>query len=199
MVEKRKAVRYRHGGASNIAFLRPDGEFVRPLVDLSTTGLMAAVQEGEGKLLRPGDAVHMELRRPAGSVSLRGIVIHCSPFRRGLGVGIAFTDGMARDHGVSSLGNAVEDPESGGLRLQRGSDGIVLHVLGRLSFATSRDCLALVHRHAVSQIDLTECRGIDSSGLGMLCLARDRKIAVVGAAGIVKQMLTVTRILEPRR
>lgn len=199
MVEKRKAVRYRHGGASSIAFLRPEGEFVRPLVDLSTTGLMAAVQEGEDRLLRPGDAVRMELRRPAGSIPLNGIVIHCSPFRRGLGVGVAFTGGMAQEQGVGGLGNAAADPESGGLCLQRSNDGIVLHVIGRLSFATSRDCLALVHRHAVSQIDLSECRGIDSSGLGMLCLARDRKIAVVGAAGIVKQMLMVTRILEPRR
>ena len=194
MPEKRRAVRYRVGSGSSIAVQQSGGEFVCPLLDVSTGGLMVEVREGEQRILPVGQEIVFELRRPTGCLELRGEVVHCSPFRRGFGIGLALTTRGADGRIGATLEELVGHPEAGGLRLERGERGVILHVVGRLSFFTSRDCLSLVRRHAISHIDLAECRGIDSSGLGMLCLAREQRIAIVGAQGIVKQMLDMARI-----
>lgn len=157
---------------------------------------MVELQEGEQPLLPLGQQIVFELRRPTGCLELRGEVVHCSHFRRGFGAGLALTSPGAGGRIDASLAEMAGHPEAGGLRLERGEQGIILRVVGKLSFFTSRDCLSLVRRHSICRIDLTECRGIDSSGLGMLCLARDQRIAIVGARGIVKQMLDLARIPE---
>lgn len=196
MPEKRRTVRYRVGSGSSIAVLQSGESLTFPLLDVSTGGLMVTLEEGQQRLLPVGQQIVFELNRPAGCVEMRGEVVHCSHFRRGYGVGLAFTSPGAGGRIDAALGELVGHSEAGGLRLERGAQGIVLRVVGKLSFFTSRDCLSLIRRHAICRIDLTECRGIDSSGLGTLCLARDQRIAIVGARGIVKQMLEMARIPE---
>lgn len=191
MIEKRRAVRYRVGQATTATLLGSGGDLVADLADISTSGAMLVVPEDNAVNLRAGCAIEFAMQRPLGTVVLRGLVMHCSPVRRGMGVGLAFTDrAAAREAAV----DVFADPEAGGIRLQREAQGITLCVLGRLSFATSRDCLSLVRRGLIRRIDLANCTSVDSAGLGTLCIARDEGIAIGGGRGMVKQMLAVARI-----
>lgn len=193
MIEKRRAVRYRVGHTTTATLLAGGPEVAADLADISTSGAMIVLPEPGASRLRTGDGIEFALQRPLGRVVLRGQVMHCSPVRRGMGVGIAFAD-RAAAHSVAV--DVFADPEAGGLRLQREARGIALCVLGRLSFGTSRDCLSLVRRGVVKRIDLTSCASIDSAGLGTLCIARDEGVTVAGARGLVRQMLIVARIAE---
>lgn len=189
--EKRRAIRYRVGNQISATIATESGGISAGVGDISTSGTMLVLPHGEGKCFRPSTVVEFILNGSIGEIALRGKILHRSSIQRGVGLGIAFDDKPAAR---SIAADVFADPESGGIRLSRDSRGIVIQVHGRLSFATSRDCLALIRRRAVCRIDLTCCASIDSAGLGTLCIAREESISVTGARGLVKQMLAVARI-----
>lgn len=196
MLEKRQAIRYRVGEGTDIVIFRDGGNVVAPLVDLSCRGLMTTMPESECRRLAPGREVCGQLRRGEGITTWRGRVVHRSPARNGMGVGIVFDYGP--DSSIqAAVRDIVQQPDAGGLHLTRGEEGLVLEVHGRLSFLTSRDALAYIRRDAVNCVDLAHCSSVDSAGLGMLCLARERRISIVGAQGTVSSLLAIARIADP--
>lgn len=193
MLEKRQAIRYRVGEGTDIVIFRDGGNVVAPLVDLSLRGLMAAMPEAEMPRLSPGQPVSGQLRRSGDVTTWRGHVVHRSPARCGIGVGIAFDAGADGDI-FAAIQAVLRQPEAGGLHLRRDEGGLALEVHGRLSFLTSRDALAYIRHDSIRSLDLTHCSSVDSAGLGMLSLARERRVAVVGAQGTVKSLLAIARV-----
>lgn len=198
MLEKRQAVRYRVGEATDIVIFRDAGNLVAPLVDLSVSGLMTAMPESECRRLLPGREICGQLRRCNCATGWRGRVVHRSRVRCGIGIGIAFTEG-ADSPLFDAVRDMVRQPDAGGLHLKREADGLILEVHGRLSFLTSRDSLAYIQRNSIASIDLAHCCSVDSAGLGMLCVAREQGIAIVGAQGAVKKLLAIVRIAPPAK
>lgn len=197
MLEKRRAIRYHVGEDTCIAIRRDEGELIAPLNDVSSTGLMATLPGAASLPLRPGSPVRGQLRWMGGSAQWQGRVVHRSQVSAGVGVGIAFVGPGAYSGEVrAAIAEVVSLPDAGGLCLERNEQGISLQIKGRLSFTTSQDCLAYVRRNAIAKIDLSQCRSIDSAGLGMLCIAGQRGIAIVGASGNVKSLLAIARISE---
>lgn len=196
MLEKRQSIRYHVGEGTDIVIFREGGNVVAPLVDLSCCGLMAAMPESECRRLSPGREVSGQLRRSESVTAWRGRVVHRSPARNGIGIGIAFDQAHGGDI-QAAVKDIVQQPDAGGLHLRRGDEGMVLEVHGRLSFITSRDALAYIRRDAVTCVDLAQCSSVDSAGLGMLSLARERRVAIVGARGTVSSLLAIARIMEP--
>lgn len=199
MLEKRKAIRFWVGETANIAFMRDDGEFVAPLVDLSSCGLMAALPEGECSQFLPGREICGQLRRVAGAVAWRGRVVHRSPGRHGNGINIGIAFSRCTTETETAVKEIVQHPDAGGLHLQGNGPDMALEVVGRLSFSTGRESLAYLRSNAITHIDLGRCRSIDSAGLGMLCIARDRGIAISGAQGEVKGLIDIVGLGENRR
>lgn len=198
MLEKRQAIRYHVGEGTDIVIFRDGGNLVVPLVDLSYRGLMIAMPESECRKLAPGREICGQLRRAGGVTAWRGYVVHRSPARCGVGIGVAFDD-AATAAVRAAVFDIVQQPDTGGLHLQRREEGLALEVHGRLSFLTSRDALSHIRGDAITSIDLAHCSGVDSSGLGMLCLARDRGIAISGARGPVASLLAIARITAPEK
>lgn len=195
MLEKRQAIRYHVGEGTDIVVFRDGGNLVVPLVDLSYRGLMIAMPESECRKLAPGREICGQIRRTSGVTPWRGYVVHRSPARCGIGIGVAFDEAVAAAVRAAVF-DIVQQPDAGGLCLRRRDEGLVLEVHGRLSFLASRDALSYIRRDAIACIDLTHCSSVDSSGLGMLCLARDRRIAISGARGPVESLLAIARITE---
>lgn len=195
MLEKRQAIRYRVGDGTDIVIFREGGNLVAPLVDLSCRGLMAAIPESESRRLSLGQEVSGQLRRNLGFTTWRGRVVHRSPGRSGIGIGIAFhsDDGSDVQGAVQEI---VQQPDAGGLHLRRDDGLLALEVHGRLSFLTSRDALSYIRRNVVHCVDLAHCTSVDSAGLGMLSLAKERRIAIVGAHGSVRSLLEIARISD---
>lgn len=193
--EKRRAVRFRVPEKTVVALQGDDGEVHGRLVDLSSGGALVAVPPEDGSRFRPGLEIAGTLRREAEVSRWRGHVVHCSPGQNGIGIGLVFDRrGSADKEARQAIDAILDHPEVGGFKLRRSSQGVVLEVVGRLSFGTSRDCLGLIQREAICRIDLTQCRSLDSTGLGTLCRASQKGIALVGARGQVRDMLAIARI-----
>lgn len=191
MLEKRRTVRYCLGNDSDIAIQRDGAELPASLVDVSTTGLMAEVSDAAFRDFQPGLEVCGRLRNAGAVVPWRGTVVHRSPVRHGLGIGIAFASGSAA---TDALREIVRQPEAGGIQLRGSAGGLSLDVIGRLSFPASRRGLLYSRLNVISSIDLSRCHSIDSAGIGMLCIARGRNITILGAQGEVRRLLDLAGI-----
>jgi len=193
MLEKRRTVRYCLSHDSGVAIEGNGGGVKASLVDVSTSGLMVEVPEAAFRNFLPGCQVSGELRSAGTAFPWRGTVVHRSPVRHGLGVGIAFSTGTEGE--VSCMmKDVVQQPEAGGIHLREDAGSLSLSVFGRLSFPISRRGLLYSRLGVVSSIDLRHCHSIDSAGIGMLSLARERNIAIVGACGAVRKLLDVAEI-----
>ncbi len=193
MKERRRSVRYRTGSAAVVVLERDGVPREVEIADISPAGVMLLLHDSIDWRVPVGKEIAFELKRPQGNFRAAGRVVHATPVRRGMGIGIE----MGReDKALEACGALCAAPEAGGFRLQAGAAGATLHVVGRLSFSTSRDCLALIRRGAISAIDLSACTSIDSSGLGTLCIARDSGVFVGGSRGQIRRMLEVARIEE---
>lgn len=194
--EKRRALRYVPGRKLELHFSCGKHDYTAPLNDISSGGLMTLVSESDARRLGQGTAVFGEISLPEGALAWEGRIVHHSPTTRGTAIGVA-------SHGSSQAMRAAaawlaDEPTSGALHLQRGSEYVELEVIGRLSFEIARDFLCLIRQSDVSRIDLSRCTSVDSSGLGMLSIARELQMPIIGACGMVATLLDIARLSEPR-
>lgn len=194
MPEKRRALRFVPSKDICVSLHCPRGdEVVAPLRDLSASGLMVLVPEGKGDAIRIGDRIDGEIALPDNPLHWQGHVVHRSPNSRGLALGIS-ADGDAAQTMHRGAQWLADLPDAGALRLAKGQSAASLAVIGHLSFGMSRDFMHLLRRQDVKTIDLSRCHGMDSAGLGMLCIARDMKKPLCGARGKVATLLQIAGI-----
>lgn len=198
MQEKRRSIRYVPGQDISIAMRCGNHEFSGPLSDLSSGGLMTLLAEKEVGRLPPGTHLCGEITTIDAQIAWDGLVVHHTPTTRGVAVGIA-----TRGHTAPAMRRAAEwlaqESHAGALQLRRSGNGIVLDVVGRLSFEMSRDFLHLVRNGSIVQVDLSRCTSLDSAGLGMLSIARERRLEISGARDMVRTLLSVAQITGDTR
>lgn len=194
MQEKRRSLRFVPSKGITVSLHGDKGNLSAPLGDLSDSGLMVLVPECDGQSIKVGEAIGGEISFPDKPMPWHGRVIHRSPFSRGLALGIA-----AAGDTINAMRAAAQwladHPGAGALQLQESQSSMTLTVIGHLSFEMGRDFLHLMRNRGVNVIDLSRCRSMDSAGLGMLCIARDRRIPIRGARDTVKTLLEVARII----
>lgn len=198
MQEKRRSIRYVPGCDITVAVRCGQREFTAPLNDLSAGGLMTMIPEQDARHLPRGASLSGEIRTPDAQITWDGQVVHQSPTSRGIAIGVA-----AHGSTAASMRRASEwlsqESHAGALQIRRSGSGIVLDVVGRLSFEMSRDFLHIVRRTGVQRINLSRCTSLDSAGLGMLSIARELRLPIEGARDMVKTLLDVARIAEVAR
>lgn len=203
MLERRQQTRF-HPGATLQATLLPDPAAVMEnghtelrgrVEDVSSRGFKVQLPEALCRGLKQGQSIKGELHTEGGSRSWSGNITHLNPRSGGISVGIALE---TRYDDPAPLRETVElviqDPKTGGISLRRQGDKLQLDVIGHLSLPLSRDFLHLVRGGSLAAIDLNQCKGMDSAGLGMLCIAADARIPLINAHGVVKDLLEVARI-----
>ena len=204
MLERRQQTRF-HPGTSLSASIHgtPANEHdeVRGQVeDVSSRGFKVLLPENCCSHLKPGQPLRGMLHTEGGSRNWSGCVTHLVPRSGGISVGIALqTDFSDPTPLRETLEEVVQDPKTGGINLKRQGNDVVLNVIGHLSLVLSRDFLHLVRGGTLSAIDLSQCKGMDSAGLGMLCIAAEARIPLVNAVGVVKELLDVARIAQETR
>lgn len=209
MLERRQQTRF-HPGAILQATLSPNPAAVMEnghtelrgrVEDVSSRGFKVQLPEALCRGLKQGQSIKGELHSEGGSRAWNGCITHLNPRSGGISVGIALE---SRHDDPAPLKETVEqviqDPKTGGISLRRLGDKVQLEVIGHLSLPLSRDFLHLVRGGSLAAIDLNQCKGMDSAGLGMLCIAADARIPLINAHGVVKELLEVARIpLEKNR
>ena len=193
MNEKRSAPRFRPGRPFPAAIEIDDMQLVGTLADISKGGFMLLVPEEQCRRLpRPGPAlgeIHLDGEQVRGDARL----CHVSQVRRGLGIGVSFKDTVC---GGNTLADATRtilgDPKSGGLRLYMEGGQLHLAITGFLSYNLSHPFMHALRHQGLGVIDLSACHSMDSAGLGMMHLATDAGVTVVGADGTVLDLLQIS-------
>ena len=208
MLERRQQTRF-HPGSSLSASLNVDstasptnalpadaepGSLQGRVEDVSSRGFKMQLPQHLCRHLSIGQEVSGHLHGAGDAHAWHGNITHLQPRSGGMSIGIA----LQTSHGSSPLKDTVDqvarDPKTGAISLRRQEKQVFLDVIGHLSLALSRDFLHLVRSGSLTGINLTQCKGMDSAGLGMLCIAVDAHIPLLNATGIVKELLEVARI-----
>jgi len=197
MHEKRRALRYVPGQSVEIHLCCGMKEYTSSLSDVSPGGLMTLVPESEAKHLKTGSTVFGEIHLPDGPHAWEGQVVHHSPTLRGISLGVSAKGSQGAMRAAAEW--LAGDENSGALRIHRSPECVRLEVIGRLSYELARDFLFLVRQSDVSRIDLSRCTSLDSSGLGMLSIAREMHMPIAGASGMVATLIDIARIGETSR
>ncbi|WP_303785633.1 PilZ domain-containing protein [Azovibrio restrictus] len=204
MLERRQQIRFHPGTplSASIHGTPSHGHVeVRGQVeDVSSRGFKVLLPEACCAHLKPGERLQGMLHTEGGSRKWNGKITHMVPRSGGISVGIALhTDFSDTAPLRETLEEVVQDPKTGGINLKRQGNDVILNVIGHLSLVLSRDFLHLVRSGTLAAIDLSQCKGMDSAGLGMLCIAAEARIPLVNAMGVVKELLDVARIPQGNR
>lgn len=204
MLERRQQTRF-HPGSSLSASIhgsKEDGrsELRGQVEDVSSRGFKLLLPEQSCLHMQPGQQLKGMLHTEGGSRAWTGSITHLRPRSGGISVGIALETDYADPAPLrEALEEVVQDPKTGGINLKRQGNDVILNVIGHLSLVLSRDFLHLVRGGTLAAIDLSQCKGMDSAGLGMLCIAAEARIPLVNAVGVVKELLDVARIAQGSR
>lgn len=162
--------------------------------DVSSRGFKLILAEHLCQHLRQGQIISGILHMEGGDKAWQGNITHLHARSGGMSIGVALQSGDSTNPLKETVEQVVRDPKTGGISLRRQGDRILLDVIGHLSLALSRDFLHLIRSGTLNAINLNQCKGMDSAGLGMLCIAVDARIPLINANGIVRDLLEVARI-----
>ncbi len=203
MLEKRQHTRFHPGSALSASLeldyaegFGPGVEELRGQVeDVSSRGFKLLLPAEVCHGLKQGQQIRGTLFMASGKRPWSGKISHLSPRLGGICIGIATE--VAADYSQSmdqTLAQVMLDPKTGGISLRRDGDSLVLDVIGHLSLPLSRDFLHLVRSDTLTAINLNQCKGMDSAGLGMLCIATDAGVPLIHAHGLIRDLLVVARL-----
>ncbi|MCX8145188.1 MAG: STAS domain-containing protein [Azovibrio sp.] len=199
MLERRQHIRF-HPGTRLSATIHgslagAQDEICGPVEDVSSRGFKVLLPEHRCSHLKPGQTIRGRLHSESGSRDWSGCITHLVPRNGSIGIGIVLESAPAHTAPLQdTLAEVVQDPKTGGISVKRQGNDIILTVVGHLSLVLSRDFLHLVRHSTLAGIDLGQCTGMDSAGLGMLCIAAEARIPLTNATGVVKELLDVARI-----
>lgn len=199
MLERRQQTRFHPGTTLSVTF-HPEGQTGHEglhgqVEDVSSKGFKVLMPEHFCRGLMMGQTLKGTLHSEDNNRAWVGNITHLHPRTGGISVGIALTTNYADPAPLKeTIEQVVQNPKTGGITLRRVGDNLILDVIGYLSLALGRDFLHLVRGSSLAAIDLSQCKGMDSAGLGMLCIATDAHIPLINTHGAVKELLDVARI-----
>lgn len=198
MHEKRQQLRFSPGQPLEVKLLIRERALQGWVEDVSPNGCRIVFPTAYAGLLKPGMPLEGTIGFHCGPQRWQGPVVHRRPTRGGIGFGIRFERENSQHLTLQQAIQAASTAErAGALRLNTQGDATHIELQGFFGFGVDRDFLGLVRRHPVSAIDVSGCRHIDSAGLGLLAIAREIGIPIVGAQGRIAELLAIARLTSP--
>lgn len=196
MQEKRLQLRYRPGPALTVEFVSQGKSHTCKVGDLSHNGCMLVLPYENKNAISINQLIHGVIHGLDQTIEFTGRATHISITRGGMGVGLQL-EGTAENRFLDLVTQISSNQRTGALRLTPRPDGLEICIHGYFGYGLDRDFLFFVRNRKISRINLTACRHIDSSGLGLLKIATENGIPIVGEHGIVAQMLYICDLKKP--
>lgn len=192
MIEKRSQPRYLPKDPMPVTVQIGAQRVVGVLGDVSLRGCQILLPLAAMPLPRGASKIDGVLSFGDEPMDWDGDIIHTAPVRCHRSIGVRYK--APRTDIVDRL---LDARSAGGLRVSRRDNATQAAVIGHLGFNLNRAFLGLVRQGTLRHVDLSSCSGLDSAGIGLLAIAREKGISFGGAAGEVRRLLDLARLVPP--
>lgn len=168
------------------------------LLDMSAGGFRLLVPEQVNPSLKGTLAVGEIVVEPK-CIVVPGKIAHISPHGGSTAVGFAW-DPTAIEMNLELnllLKDMASARDAGAVKLtNRKPLGTHMQVLGHLGMALFRDFFSGIRKKGVTEVDMTNCRSIDSAGVGLLVLGIEAGVKVVNCTKPVRDILAMSGVCK---
>lgn len=191
MIEKRSQPRYLPRQPIPVV-LQVGGKLVQgQLGDISARGCLLLLPLVERPRYSQARTLMGEIDISQCDGHWEGEVTHHSAVRCHHGMGVRFA--QSKSEIIEKL---LASDGAGGLRVRSWQDTTQAEIIGHLGFHMNRQFLALVRQGRLTRVDLSACTGVDSAGIGLLAIARDKAIEIGGARGSIRELLSLANLVD---